>query len=110
MKNINVEQFKKILETDKDNASMAFINVCTPEEYAEKHIEGVSSMPLDNLEKNIELLKNKKTIYVHCRSGMRAERAIDIMKKNGIDAEMLNVTGGIMAWEGSGFSTQSLKD
>ncbi len=108
MKNVTVEQFKKILEIEKGNTLMAFINVCTPQEYAEKHIEGVSSMPLDSLENNIESLKDKKTIYVHCRSGMRAEKAIEIMKQNGINAEMINVTGGILAWEDSGFSTNSL--
>jgi rhodanese-related sulfurtransferase len=108
MKNITVDLFKKILDVEKNNSSVEFINVCTPVEYAEKHINGVKSMPLDTLEKSIDLLKNKQTIYVHCRSGKRAEKAIQKMKESGINAEMINVTGGLNAWEEAGFSTHSL--
>lgn len=108
MKNITVKLFKKILDVEKNNSSVAFINVCTPVEYAEKHIEGVESIPLDVLEKNLSSLKDKQTIYVHCRSGKRGEKAIEKLIASGLNAEMINVVGGLTAWEEAGFATNSL--
>lgn len=107
MKNISVNLFKEIIEKEGSNPSVAFINVCTPVEYAEKHIKGVESMPLDTIEKNIDKLKVKKTIYVHCMSGARAERAIEIMEDHGINSEVINIEGGLMAWVSAGFPTIS---
>lgn len=108
MKNITVKLFKKILDVEKNNSSVAFINVCTPVEYAEKHIEGVESIPLDVLEKNISSLKDKQTIYIHCRSGNRGEKAVKKLESYNLNAEIVNVTGGLNAWEEAGFSTNSL--
>lgn len=109
MKTITVQFFKKILDLEKNNSSIAFINVCTPIEYAEKHIEGVGNIPLDTLEENLESLRNKQTIYVHCMSGKRAEKAIEKMHSAGITAEIINVTGGLNAWQEAGFSIGSLQ-
>jgi rhodanese-related sulfurtransferase len=107
MKNISVENFKKILETEKDNTSIACINVCTPIEYADKYIEGVENMPLDTLEENLTSLRAKDTIYVHCISGERATEAIKKLQQHGITADLVNVTGGLDAWQQAGFSTSS---
>lgn len=108
MKKISVSLFKKILDLEKNNSAIDFINVCTPVEYAEKHIQGVSSVPLDMLEKSLNRFKDKQTIYVHCRSGKRGEQAISKLQQMGIKADLINVEGGLMAWEESGFLTQSL--
>ena len=108
MKNITVKLFKKILDVEKNNSSVAFINVCTPVEYAEKHIEGVESIPLDVLERNISSLEDKQTIYIHCRSGNRGEKAVKKLESYNLNAEIVNVTGGLNAWEEAGFATNSL--
>lgn len=108
MKNITVKNFKKVLDVEKNNPSIAFINVCTSAEYAEKHIEGVQSIPLDILEENISSLENKETIYIHCRSGRRGEKAVKKLESHSLNAEIVNVTGGLYAWEEAGFSTNSL--
>ncbi len=108
MKNISVKQFKQILEVENNNSSIAFINVCTPVEYAEKHIPGVENIPLDTLRENLAYLEDKQTIYIHCRSGRRGEKAIEELQEFGLHAEMVNVTGGLTAWEEAGFSTGSL--
>ncbi len=108
MKHISVSALKETLEAERSNPTVAFINVCTPEEYREKHIEGVESFPLDRLAKDAERLRDKKTIYVHCRSGKRSQRAIEELTHLGIQAELVNVEGGLMAWEGAGHKTRSL--
>ncbi len=108
MKSIAVETFKKILEVEKHNSSISFINVCTPVEYAEKHIEGVTSVPLDQLDNHLSSLQGKQTIFVHCKSGARGEKAVKQLEKYNLGAEIVNVIGGLNAWEEAGFTTNSL--
>jgi len=108
MKHISVSSFKEVVNAEKNNPSVDFINVCTPAEYKEKHIRGVRSVPLDEIEKHIQEFSDKRTIYVHCRSGRRGVAAIEKLSSLGVKAELVNVEGGIMAWEEAGFETGKL--
>lgn len=108
MKHVTVHTFKEVVEAEHDNPSVDFINVCTPAEYKEKHIEGVRNLPLDQIASDVENLKTKKTLYVHCRSGSRAKQAIETLQGLGVTAELVNVEGGILAWGEAGFATASL--
>lgn len=103
MKHISVSSFKEIIDAEKNNSSVDFINVCTPDEYNEKHIAGVRSVPLDEIERHLGEFKNKNTIYVHCRSGRRGVAAIEKLSAFGVQAELVNVEGGILAWEEAGY-------
>jgi rhodanese-related sulfurtransferase len=107
MKHISIGAFRQTLEAEASNPTVAFINVCTPDEYAAKHIKKVKSLPLDELTSRYTELKDKKTIYIHCRSGNRSKRAIETLEQLGVRAELVNVEGGMMAWESAGFKTAS---
>jgi rhodanese-related sulfurtransferase len=108
MKHISVDAFKQVLEAEQNNDSIDFINVCEPAEYKEKHIAGVRSVPLGTLESHIDEFANKQTIYVHCRSGKRGQQAIEKLTAAGVTAELVNVEGGLIAWDEAGHSTNSL--
>jgi rhodanese-related sulfurtransferase len=84
MKHISISAFKQTLEAERSNPTVAFINVCTPDEYKAKYIEGVASIPLDEIASRTAELQGKKTIYVHCRSGNRSQRAIEDLERLGI--------------------------
>ena len=105
---MNVSEFKDIVESSQGDSSLDFINVCTPQEYAAEHIEGVRSVPLDELEQHVPEFKDKKKIYVHCRSGGRSRMAIEHLKHMGITAQLVNVEGGLLAWGDAGYPTKSL--
>jgi len=107
MKHISVTSFKEVVESEKSNPTVDFINVCTPVEFNEKHIQGVRSVPLDTIESRAGEFKDKRTIYVHCRTGRRGQKAIEKLKELGVTAEFINVEGGIMAWEEAGYETGS---
>ncbi|MAJ97435.1 MAG: hypothetical protein CMI56_02370 [Parcubacteria group bacterium] len=107
MKHVTIGAFKEIISAEQNDPSVDFINVCTPAEYKEKHIHGVRSVPLDELEQHVSEFSNKKTIYVHCRSGRRGVQAIEKLNMLGIKAEFINVEGGLLAWEEAGFETGS---
>jgi len=105
MKHISTSSFKEVIDAERNNPSVDFINVCTPDEYKEKHIAGVRSVPLDEIERHVGEFRDKKTIYVHCRSGRRGVAAIEKLSALGVQAELVNVEGGILAWEEAGYGT-----
>lgn len=107
MKQISTSAFKEIIESEVSNPTVAFINVCTPAEYNEKHIKGVRNIPLDTLAENVTELQTKKTIYIHCRSGNRGRQAVEKLTNLGVQAELVNVEGGLLAWEEAGYQTES---
>lgn len=107
MKHISVPAFKEVIESEANNPTVAFINVCTAAEYKEKHIKGVRSVPLDSLSSHLHELNQKKTVYIHCRSGNRGRQAIEKLQSLGVTAELVNVEGGLLAWEEAGFETGS---
>lgn len=108
MRHISVDSFKEVVLAERGNTSIDFINVCTPAEYKEKHIEGVRSVPLDALAAHVHEFQGKQTVYVHCRSGRRAEQAIATLQSLGVTAELVNVEGGLLAWDEAGHPTRSL--
>ncbi|MEK9160872.1 MAG: rhodanese-like domain-containing protein [Patescibacteria group bacterium] len=102
MKHITVDSFKEVILAEGNNPFVDFINVCTSAEYKEKHIPGVRSVPLDEIERHLDEFRDKKTVYVHCRSGRRGVTAIETLTALGVQAELVNVEGGILAWEEAG--------
>lgn len=108
MKHISVQSFEEVIISEAGNSTVDFINVCTPAEYKEKHIEGVRNLPLDEIKARGVELRGKQTIYVHCRSGRRSQQAIEILQTMNLGAELVNVEGGLMAWDQAGRPTLSL--
>lgn len=107
MKHISVASLKEIIDAEKDNPAIDFVNVCTPAEYKEKTIPGTRNVPLDEIDQHIDEFREKKRIYIHCRSGKRGARAIERLSALGLSAELINVEGGLLAWDEAGFPTDS---
>ena len=78
------------------------IDVRTPLEYAEIHVEGARLMPLDTLDPQaIASGRNGEPLYVICRSGSRAAKAYEKLQAAGVE-NILSVEGGTLAWEQAG--------
>jgi phage shock protein E len=61
------------------------IDVRSPQEYDQGHIQGAINMPLQQLPNQLAALKAKnKTIIACCASGMRSGSACGLMKQQGI--------------------------
>lgn len=69
------------------------VDVRTPEEFLEGHYEGAINHELLLLEDELmpEYPKDAQ-IYVYCRAGARAEKAKDILLKNGF-THVINIGG-----------------
>lgn len=105
---ISVQEFNDLLAREKGSTDVDFINVCTPAEYAEQHIEGVRNLPLDSVTEQAASLQGKRRVYVHCRSGKRAEKAIQQLQSRLEGVEFINVAGGLLAWNEANLPTRSL--
>lgn len=66
-------------------------------EFAISHINGVN-IPLSVLKNRISEIPKEKSIIVHCRSGLRSQKAIDLLKENGFN-DLKNLEGGLLAWQ-----------
>jgi rhodanese-related sulfurtransferase len=78
-----------------------WVDVRTPEEYAEGHIPGAILIPHDEMEQRYEELspyKNKPILLI-CRSGKRSEFAAGVLSKKGFSS-LYNLKGGMQEWTG----------
>jgi rhodanese-related sulfurtransferase len=79
------------------------LDVRTPEEYAEGHIEGATLIDFyePDFADRIAELDHGATYVVYCRSGNRSEQAVALMKEQGFTA-VNDLDGGVTAWSAAG--------
>jgi rhodanese-related sulfurtransferase len=84
-------------ETYDPTAYAAIIDVRTPEEWAEGHLQGAVRMGIadSDFASQLATLDPAKDYYIYCRSGNRAGQAIDYMRSVGFTGELIN--GGAVA-------------
>jgi sulfur-carrier protein adenylyltransferase/sulfurtransferase len=89
-----VEQLKQRL----DRGEKVFIlDVRNPEEVQISRIPGSVLLPLPSLPQRLHELDRDQEMVVHCKSGMRSQRAIDFLRQQGF-TKLSNLKGGILAW------------
>jgi sulfur-carrier protein adenylyltransferase/sulfurtransferase len=89
-----VEQLKQRL----DRGEKVFIlDVRNPEEFQISRIPGSVLIPLPSLPQRMSELDRDAEMVVHCKSGMRSQRAIDFLRQQGF-TKLSNLKGGILAW------------
>jgi sulfur-carrier protein adenylyltransferase/sulfurtransferase len=73
------------------------IDVREPHEYQICRIPGSKLIPLGEVPKRMNELDSADEIVVHCKSGMRSAKAVDLLMKSGF-GKIHNLKGGILAW------------
>ena len=96
---ITVKQLKALL--DAKQKEVLLLDVRNPHEYEIAQIPGAVLVPLSDIEsgegvEKVKSLLNGHDLVVHCRSGVRSAKALNLLKENGIEGT--NVAGGILAW------------
>lgn len=79
------------------------LDVRTPAEYEEMHIDGAILHPITELDaaKVKGLLAGKSACVVICRSGRRARKAAEALSSAGLD-QLRVLEGGMLAWKSQG--------
>jgi rhodanese-related sulfurtransferase len=67
------------------SSDVTLVDVRIPEQYSEGTAKNAVNIPLADLQNNIEALKGKKVV-VFCNKGIQADQAMEILKKNGVEA------------------------
>jgi rhodanese-related sulfurtransferase len=85
-------------------AGVITLDVRTPGEFAEGHIEGARLIDFQsgNFENEIAALDKNATYAVYCRSGNRSGQAVKVMQDAGF-TNVFNMNGGVIEWANAGF-------
>lgn len=94
-KNLSGVEF---IEKYNNTPSAVLVDVRTPEEFSSGHIENALNIDFEDKSfvSEIQKLDVTKTYFVYCRSGNRSDKAISIMKANGIK-NIYELKGGIVS-------------
>lgn len=78
-----------------------FVDVRTPEEFAEGRAKGAANRPLAELPRWAGSLAKDKPVVLICRSGSRSMKAATALQGQGF-TNLVNVQGGTLGWEADG--------
>ncbi|UFP92927.1 molybdopterin-synthase adenylyltransferase MoeB [Gloeobacter morelensis] len=98
LQEITATELNQMLDAGKD---IVIVDVRNPDEFAAARIPGTTLVPLPEIEQGpgvekVRSLVNGSTLVLHCRSGMRSAKALQILQSVGIEG--INLKGGIHAW------------
>lgn len=94
---------KELFEIISQGKSINLIDVRTPAEYQEIHVQVAKNIPLDKLNPSALGVDSgsNEPVYVICRSGARGSQACQSLLGAGL-SNVVNVEGGTMAWAKAG--------
>jgi sulfur dioxygenase len=79
----------------------------TPEEFASGHIPGSCNMPMGTENQHLEILKQYKKVYIHCRSGRRSQTVFTNLNLLGIDHLACVCHSGMPDWIKAGYEVET---
>lgn len=93
---VDVAAFKKGIA----NQNVQLIDVRTPKEYEEGHIENSTLINYfsENFKTKLSELNKNKPLYLYCRSGVRSGKASKVLSELGFK-EIYDLEGGYLAWK-----------
>ena len=106
IENITPQEAFTLIQNNKNNPDFVIIDVRTPEEFTEEHIEDAINIDFysETFADVLNILDKNKTYLVYCRSGRRSRNALDIMEELNV-REAYNMSGGIIEWKAEGLPT-----
>jgi len=106
IEDVNLEEAFALMEDNRSNQNFVIIDVRTPEEYANGHIEKAINLDFysETFKDELDKLDRDKVYLIYCRSGNRSGQALNIMAELGF-SEVYNMLGGMARWEEVGLPT-----
>lgn len=75
------------------------------DEYADGHVPRSINIPHDEVAQHASELKQYDRVYIHCRSGKRAQLAFADLEKQGLKNLVCISDGGMANWIEAGYET-----
>jgi len=103
IEDITPQEAFALIQDNQNNPDFVILDVRTPEEFAEEHIENAINIDYysETFRAELNKLDKNKTYLVYCRSGRRSGNALDIMAELNF-REAYNMSGGIKQWKAEG--------
>jgi len=110
-KNIKVQLSKDIFPAEAweliskngESDDLVIIDVSTPQEYKDLHLEGAINLNLLSrfFKTRLDVMNKDRTYLVYCKVGGRSKIAQKLMQQLGFQT-VYNITGGTLLWEDEG--------
>lgn len=106
IKDVSAREAFDIIQKNQDNPNFVIIDVRTPKEYADGHIERAINVDFnsDDFRSKITQLEKEKAYLIYCRSGNRSSGALQIMTELDF-VEVYHLSAGIIGWLDEGLPT-----
>lgn len=82
------------------------LDVRAPAEFAAGHVPGSRNIPHDQVAFHLDELKAYQRIYLHCRSGKRAQVASETLRRAGLSNIVCIAGSGMEDWVALGLPTE----
>ena len=104
IEDITPQEASDIIDENRGNPDFVIIDVRTPEEFADGHIENAVNIDYHSatFESEIGNLDRDETYLIYCRSGNRSRGALNVMVELGFK-EVYHISVGITGWMEDGF-------
>ena len=94
IKEITVEELKLWVRNADD---VMLIDVREPHEFDAANMQGIL-IPAGDIEKRLDEIPHQGRVVIHCRSGARSARAVELLRDKYGYHNVYNLRGGILAW------------
>ncbi len=103
---VSAQEAHSLIQNNRDNPDFVILDVRTPEEYADGHIEGAINTDFyeGTFRGELDALDKDKTYLLHCRSGNRSQKTLDVMEELGF-TKIYHMIGGMIEWQAEGLPT-----
>ncbi len=100
IRDITADELRSLQARSKEKDYL-LVDVRQPEEYRAGHLPGALLIPLQDLPERVDELPEDRDLIFYCRSGVRSRVAATALAgMQGFTGRMINLSGGIIAWQG----------
>jgi rhodanese-related sulfurtransferase len=104
IRDLSVAEAYTMIQDNQGQDDFVILDVRTPAEFAEGHIEGAVLLDFNagNFEVEVGKLDKDVRYLVYCRTSNRSGQAVNVMKNLGFK-DVSDMDGGIVAWQSAGY-------
>ena len=84
-------------------AGELLLDVRTPEEFEDAHIEGSKNIDHEEVFEHLDELRQYEKIFCYCRTGRRSTIVADVLSKFGFQNVILLGDDGMLHWQEQGY-------
>lgn len=106
LKDVTPQEANSLIQKNKDNPNFVILDVRTPEEFRDGHINGAVNLNYNSptFKTDLNGLDKTKAYLIYCRTARRSRATFDMMKELGFQ-EVYHMLGGIVRWMSEGLPT-----